>query len=467
LFEEDRILEHRGYILALSHNRLLRATIVKGRSVGSSSTEVTRRIIAGSRLNIPSVVQLSFLLFVFSLPFEGLDVGLSGSKAGTTGLLFFGLYVYYYRPFSHGRRSFAPIPRAAWWYIGYVAVYAINGLLIPADAAQEFVTRLFTLVQLVVFFWIASSLLEDQQMARSILLTYVIAHSILALGILGVPGFSEETQGVIDGGRQTGLGHNPNSLATMMALTTLMVIGLFLNSSMHSVKRWMLLALALPPLVMMVKTGSRAGVGAFALGCVVYLLPFLRQRRKLVAISLAILGVFAVGYMVASNPDFVERVELATEGDLATREDLYPAAMEMFLERPVLGWQPVEFTYELGGRVNAKSGRRDTHNLFLWLLVEVGLLGTIPFLSWLWLCMRASWNARKSHLGLLPLSILLSILAANMTHTYLLVDKGQLLMLALAVASGATVTKKQKSYGSLPVDVLRSKARAKRVLSQT
>src|SRR5262245_59041180 len=112
LFEEDRTLEHRGYILALSHNRLLRATIVKGRSVGSSSTEVARRIIAGSR--IPPVVELSLLLFVFFLPFEGLELGLSGSmsKARITGLLFFGSYAYYYRPFSRGRRSFAPIPRA-------------------------------------------------------------------------------------------------------------------------------------------------------------------------------------------------------------------------------------------------------------------------------------------------------------------------------------------------------------------
>jgi hypothetical protein len=63
------------------------------------------------------------------------------------------------------------------------------------------------------------------------------------------------------------------------------------------------------------------------------------------------------------------------------------------------------------------------------------------------------------------MALLLAILSANMTHTYL-VEKVHWLMFALAVASAATVTGKQRSHISVPMEVLRSKARARRVVSQ-
>jgi O-antigen ligase len=382
-----------------------------------------------------------------------------------TGLLFFGSYVFNYNPFFN-KRSFAPIPRAMWWFLGYVAVYAINFLFIPEDIASEVVIRLITLVQLIVLFWIASSLLEQEKMARSVLLGYVVATSILAVGILvGLPGFSTPSQVAVDDGRQTGLGWTPNSLGTMMALVALMLIGLLLNSPMSQVRRLLLLSLMLPLLGMMVGAGSRAGVGGFVIGCAVYALPFLRQKRRLLAMILAIVGVAALGYMVAKNPDFLERWESASEGDLATRETIYPAAMEMILERPVFGWQPTEFSYELGRRLAVPSGRRDTHNLYLWVLLEVGLIGAIPFLVGLWVCALAAWRARTGYWGLLPMSLLLAVLAANMTHTYL-VDKTHWLIFALAVATAGSVTRKQKSYAPAPTEDLRSKARTHRAVSQ-
>jgi O-antigen ligase len=394
------------------------------------------------------------------MPFETVDLGFSGALSLTrmTGLLFFASYVFHYSPFFY-RRSFAPVPRAMWWFLGYVAVYAINGFFIPEDAVGEFVTRLVTLAQIMVLFWIASSLLEEEKMARSVLLAYTIATSILAVGtIVSSPDFSGD-------GRETGLGWSANTFGTMMALAALMLIGLFLNSPMSKIRRRLLLAVALPLLVMMVKTGSRAGVGAFVIGCAVYSLPFLRQKRRLATIVLTTVGIAALGYMVAANPDFLERLQLVSEGDLASREDIYPAAIEMISERPVFGWQPVEFVYELGKRMDVPSGRRDAHNLILYLFLEVGSAGAIPFLIGLGLCAWAAWRGRTAHLGLLPMALLLAILSANMAHTYL-VEKVHWLMFALAVASAATVTGKQRSHISVPMEVLRSKARARRVVSQ-
>ena len=251
-----------------------------------------------------------------------------------------------------------------------------------------------------------------------------------------------------------------------MALAGLTLIGLFLNSKSKIMLRLALLALVIPILLVMVQTGSRAGVGAFVIGCALYSLPFLQQKRRLAGIILAILGVAALGYTVAQNPDFVERWQLASEGNWASREEITPAAIEMILERPVLGWQPVEFVYELGKRLGSPSGRKDSHNLFLWLFAEVGSAGAIPFLVGLGLCARAAWRARTGHLGLLPGSLLTAILAANMTHSYI-VEKAHWLIFALAVASAASLSNRRRSHVRVSSSGLRLKARAHRLVRQS
>jgi O-antigen ligase len=332
-----------------------------------------------------------------------------------------------------------------WWFLGYVAVYAGSVFFLPEEPVRESVVHLFTLAQVIVLFWIASSLLKEEKLARTVLLTYAFAASILAVGIMiGLPGFSDPTQIVANDARETGLGHNANTLGTIMAMAALAMIGLFINSPKGKKRLLFLLPVTLPLLIMLVKTGSRGAVGAFVIGCAALFLPFLRLKRKVAAIIVAILVIAALGYMVARNPDFVQRWEMAYyKGDLASREAIVPAAIEMILERPLFGWQGVDYIYELGARVRA-PGRKDAHNLFLYLFLAAGLVGAIPFLVGLWLCTWAAWKARTGQLGLLPFAMLAAILAANMTHTFI-ADKAHWLIFSLAVASAVTVIKKQKS----------------------
>jgi hypothetical protein len=74
--------------------------------------------------------------------------------------------------------------------------------------------------------------------------------------------------------------------------------------------------------------------------------------------------------------------------------------------------------------------------VYLWLLIEAGLLGAFPFFVGLWLCCGSVWHARKSTHGSLPLALLFFLLAINLKGTYLYY-KIFWIVLAYALASGS------------------------------
>ena len=79
-------------------------------------------------------------------------------------------------------------------------------------------------------------------------------------------------------------------------------------------------------------------------------------------------------------------------GDMAGREDIYPAAWGMFLERPLFGWGPFNNIAELGARLHFKeSNVRGTHNLALQILTEAGIVGAAPFIAGFYICYSAAW----------------------------------------------------------------------------
>jgi O-antigen ligase len=131
----------------------------------------------------------------------------------------------------------------------------------------------------------------------------------------------------------------------------------------------------------------------------------------------------------------------------------------MIRESPMVGWGRTTGFEELGSRIGLE-GRIDAHNFLLYLLLEVGLIGTVPFLTGLGLCLWAAWRARAGPFGILPLALLVSLLATMMTHTGL-TAKQFWLFLALALAAAATVKRqivvKVKTVSSEDIPVVRRK----------
>jgi O-antigen ligase len=394
----------------------------------------------------PQIVRWTFVLFVFTMPFEAMNLGaISGiaSLPRLAGLLFFSTCLFYWKVCF--RR---PLP-AVWWFAGYVFVFGLNGVFIPEPFISEFNVRRQTLIQLLVLCWIGSTLLQEEKLTRHIVLAFSIATLLTAIGmLLGLPGFAE----AIGGGRFTVAGLNADGAGSLMALGAHALLGLGVGSEQMRRKRWMrvtCLAMALLPLMAMVYTGTRGGVVAFLAGSLLYITSNYSSRQKKVAIVGVTIAVVCVVYLVINYPGIWSRFEKSYDtGDSSGRDRIYRASLEMIAEKPLLGWRPIVLAYELGPRAKvgrqAGWGQQDPHNLLFYLLLEGGLLGATPFLIGLGLCVRAAWTARVGSLGLFPLVLLWTTLVSGMfgtpLHTKLL-----WLIFAISLASGASTVKQHKS----------------------
>jgi O-antigen ligase len=378
----------------------------------------------------------SFVFFVFTLPLESVDIGpLSGALSLTKlcALALFGFYAFFHNPIV-GKPQFAQPPAAFWWFLGYGGVFLLAVVSVSEEFRVALLSRMMTMAQLLILFLIASVLLRDQKIATHALLAYAFGSVVLALGILfNVPIISDEA--FENHQNRVGLLEiDANSLATMMSLGVLILVGLCLSDLIKKIHlKLLLILLTVPPFVLGLRTGSRGGFAALVVGLSVFIVPTWNLKKTFRAIFIAGIAITGVTLAVMSDSDMSERFEEAFEGRLSGRENIFPIAFDMFQQKSLFGWHPVEMWYELGKRTTRPGETRDAHSLYLHLLLEVGIVGTLPFVIGLWLCGRAAWRARQGPFGWLPLAALILILSVNISLTDL-ARKHFWLVLALSTA---------------------------------
>jgi O-antigen ligase len=394
--------------------------------------------ILGRARTSPQIVCWAFLLFVFTVPFETIDLeAISGasSLSRLAGLLFF------ITCFLYPKVCFRRPQQALWWFAGYFSVYALSGLSIPEQFVGKLIAEIQTCVQLLVLCWVGSTLLQEEKFARHLLLTFSIATLLVAIGLLlGLPGFSQTREG-----RLSVAGSDPNICAIIVALGAQALIGFGIDQIRRNI--WMrvtFMAISLFPLTAIVYTGSRGGIIAFLAGVAVYALPYRSSKRKMTAILGVAIAVIGVVYSVVNDQNTLSRLESSyNTGDTAGRDKLIAASREMISEKPLLGWGPIVWTYELGAREGQGYKYRSAHNIFLDMLMAGGLLGAMPCLIGLGLCARAAWTARVCNLGPLPLVWLITMILASMSGPWL-ETKSMWLVLTLSLASGASIVEQYK-----------------------
>jgi len=390
------------------------------------------------RRDLPSVLRWSFLLFIGSLV---IDVWHS---AKLWGFLFFALYFFYHDPLFR-KRSFAPITPVVAWFMIYVAVLALNGLFLSAEYLSAFFERLFSLVQSIVFVWVASDLLKNEKLAKKALLAYVIAAVIVAVGLVfSLPGFG--VTGDVGSTRASAIGASGNWLSIVMAVAMVVMLGLWLNLAHKSFVQtvWMLSSMLVLSAAI-VNISSRLGFLTAMAGVSVYLLPYWKNRWRISAVSIGIIAIAGLAYLASYSPVLSSRLHaFSEEGDVSGRDMIFEQALGMISERPLIGWQPIQFEYELGSRTAATYGIRSAFNICLHVLMEVGVVGAVPFLIGLWLCGQGAWRARNGNLGLLPLALFVAELAASMATNSMY---HKTLWFVLAVS--ASVTGERKRQGMI------------------
>jgi O-antigen ligase len=317
-----------------------------------------------------------------------------------------------------------------WCFFVYLTVVAIATLNVPPNLQVGGV--LTTMIQLVLFSWVASNVFRDSQLANQVMNGYALATVVLSVGIVAaLPGFAESIPTGKD--RLTAFDYNPNGLATLAAVGAVVLLGAFVNAKRLR-ERVLLGAAAAPVVVLIIRTGSRSGALSLVAGLALFLTPVGGARRRIAAMGLAAVVLLGAVYFIATDPLMGSRLDATIEeGDTAGRDHIYRAAVDLVLERPLVGWGPGYGMYELGRRLNI-AWARDTHNFILYLLLEGGLIETIPFLLGLYLVVRAAWRGRHGPLGIVPLAMVAVVLTSNLSHTYL---SRKPMWLALAIGLAA------------------------------
>jgi O-antigen ligase len=389
------------------------------------------RAVSGTPLRTSLVLQGGLYLLVASIPFEYPERTIPLEIPTLTGTIFL------LGTLLHPRRCYGRLPSAALWFGVYLIAFLIAMVTSDGEHASEAFSEYVIVVQGVLVFVAAFSLMRDETVATRTLVTLVAACA--ARATLPLVGFARTASAVWTGGeRVSALGQNANSAAMILAAGLVAVVGLAFMSRRKDGWRLVFLgALAALLGFAVLETGSRGGLAALLAGVLLLALAANTLRSRLRNGAIALLAISLLIVATLQLPMMKNRLEESMKtGDLAGREQLYPALWTMFLEKPVLGWGPVENTYELAQRVGQRDRpRRAAHNSILELLTAIGLVGAIPFLLGAWFPVRSAWLARHGSHGVLPMALLGSLFVSNMSGDWI-ASKLLWVVLAYALASG-------------------------------
>jgi O-antigen ligase len=259
-------------------------------------------------------------------------------------------------------------------------VWAAGSVLWATDVA-EVVVSLTRLVQVAVLFLIVHSAVRS---TRDLL---VLGWAYL-VGALFTAVYSMATGGYGDGGRLAGI-FDSNFFAAQ--LVAAMAIGFFMVAAMQ---RWsvriLLFAMLATYAVAFALTQSRGGLAALGVGLLALVVYAGRWRPQAVVVALLAVGLGIAYYGSFAADDVRERfTNLSAEGS-SGRVDEWQIAAEIIRDRPLTGvgmgnFTVVEPSYALNRDVNllrpeyALELQLETHNTYLELASELGLIGVVLF----------------------------------------------------------------------------------------
>jgi O-antigen ligase len=381
-------------------------------------------------LGTDPLLQAGLYLLVASIPFEYPERTIPLEIPTLTGAIFLLVTL------LHPRRCYGRLPAPVWWFGLYLLAFLLT-LILQSEHIPGGLSEFVIVLQGVLVFLAAANLMQDQRVARRALVILVAACGVRAA--LPLVGLARTTSAVWTGGeRVSALGQNANSAAMILAAGLVALVGLTLVRGRRRAVSLVFAGLlgALLGLAIL-ETGSRGGFLALLGGLLVFALAARTWGQRvrngvIAALAITLLTLSAFRLPVMKN----RLVESVTTGNLAGREQLYPALWTMFLERPVLGWGPITNTHEVALRIGERERpKRAAHNLVLELLTSGGLVATLPFLIGGWLAAQSAWRARAGAHGVLPMALFCALFVANMSGDWI-ASKLLWLVLAYAFASG-------------------------------
>jgi hypothetical protein len=337
---------------------------------------------------------------------------------------------------------FRTLPRGFWLFMAFFVVDVLSGLLNGFQYPVEILKDYLRLMQLIAVFWTGYNVMSvEPHIATVAVATLAVSSLLRALLQLGGIGVTTDITG-----RVQVFGQNENSSAGIMAAGLLILIGLTYARTRSTFQPrlliWPFVAIFA---VAVVQTGSRGALVALVAGLCCFVFTGSSLRRQLTNACVVLVAVIAVLLVTLSSQMMRDRwLRTLKRGDMAKREKIIPIYTQMFYEKPLLGWGPYTNSKEGGRRLRLRGHRRiSPHNLPQELLTSTGIIGTVPMTAALVLVSFAAWRARRGVEGTLPLALLASVMAHNLSLDLLRV-KLFWFVLAYASACGSVVREKQQ-----------------------
>lgn len=206
-------------------------------------------------------------------------------------------------------------------------------------------------------------------------------------------------------------GENPNSTSGRIVIALVLLFFLIIRNPLKwNKKRYLLLLLFIPMLVMIIASGSRGSFIILCL-CIIFFLIFNPSKnfvKKFLVLSFSLLFIGIVVMEIAlyySDFSLFARLEDSFEyGDSGGREILNYYAFQIFEDNPFIGKGIIGFVNEMFRRYDET---RTVHNLYLYILATSGIVGFTAFCAFSYSLIKKSWNIRKKEH--LPLVLLMFI----------------------------------------------------------
>lgn len=341
-------------------------------------------------------VQVGLGLFALILPFDSIAV-LGQAEKGRTLTWFAGaaaISILLGAGLATRRLKFPPAP-TMWWILfsSWAAVTAVWALDLQTSL-DGFPTTLAVLALYIV----SSCFRYTETELRAVTFLAILGGCVAAIwtAYLFRQGnfyeMGETRASLIAGGRAT----NPDLLAMTLLLPISLAFGSFLSSKRGIAKAGMLLAIAITTLGLFL-TMSRGAVVALIVMLFVYLYR-LRVRSRLVVplVLLAILLCFMPSV-------FFARFREASANGGSGRLDIWKVGLTAFGHYGFFGAGlynfPLAYAHYAGEAHHFAGLARDSHNIYLSMGVELGLVGVLLFGFAMRRQLRAASNEFKNHSG--------------------------------------------------------------------
>ncbi len=409
----------------------------QGRPAAQAFSDVSARTTApaSQELSEPSaIVRWAFALFILVIPFDTVNFPSEDfALTKTVGILFLAIALIW------GREScFRRPPLAFWTLATYVVVFTALGITADTSYRADVLTRVGTWIQLLGLFWVSVNMMRSLRISRDVWMTFAAGCVVLSLlQITHIGGTTFDADPVAGAARSTAVGANANQLCGILALGAVALVGaVFGRVQCSPATRWLVVPCLAALAGGMLSTVSRGGLLALAAGLAVYLFSHGNRQAAVRTRLVVLVGLAAMLVATACSPYLRSRFEQAVlQGNFAKREYIYPAALEMFQQKPIIGWGPVAHRFELGRRTfwTYHHQEPDTHNLFLWVATESGLFGIAPYFMFIALCLYGALRAHRDFHETQPLAMMATLIVVNVGGTWIYY-KLMYLVLAYAVA---------------------------------